>query len=75
MARQSNSGPGLPFLQGWIVSPTPILEDQAFIFMTPGDSVTQLYPRKWVPFVAAFYDMHGLQWDYSLIPAITRDGG
>jgi hypothetical protein len=21
----------------------------------------------------AFYDMHGLQWDYSLIPATTRD--
>jgi hypothetical protein len=43
--------------------------------MTPGDRVTQLYPRHWVPILAAFYDMHGLQWDYSLIPATTRTYG
>jgi hypothetical protein len=52
MALQPNTGPGLPFwgsvttfLQGWIVSPMPHLEDQASVFMTPGDRVTQLYPQ------------------------------
>jgi hypothetical protein len=25
--------------------PTPNLEDQAFVFMTPGDRVAQLYPQ------------------------------
>jgi hypothetical protein len=28
--------------------------------------------RHWVPILVVFYDMHGLQWDYSLIPVITR---
>jgi hypothetical protein len=53
MALQPNTDPGLPFwgfvtiifLQGWIVSPTPNLEDQASIFITPGDRVAQLYPQ------------------------------
>jgi hypothetical protein len=55
MALQPKSGPGLPcwgfvtitFLQGWIVSPrpTPNLEDQVSVFMTPGDRVAQLYPQ------------------------------
>jgi hypothetical protein len=53
--------------------PTPNLEDQASVFVTPGDRVTQLYRRHWVPVLVAFYDMHGLQWDYSLIPATSRD--
>jgi hypothetical protein len=52
--------------------PTHNLEDQASVFMTTGDRVAQLYPRHWVPILIAFYDMHGLQWDYSLIPATTR---
>jgi hypothetical protein len=30
-------------------------------------------PRHWVPILVAFYDMNGLQWDYSLIPATTRE--
>jgi hypothetical protein len=30
-------------------------------------------PRHWVPILVAFYDMHELQWDCSLIPATTRD--
>jgi hypothetical protein len=30
-------------------------------------------PRHWGPILVAFYDMYGLQWDYSLIPATTRD--
>jgi hypothetical protein len=29
-------------------------------------------PRHWLPILVAFYDMHGLQWDYSLIPVTTR---
>jgi hypothetical protein len=41
--------------------------------MTPRDRMAQLYPRHWVPILVAFYDMHGVQWDYSLIPATTRD--
>jgi hypothetical protein len=35
--------------------------------------VAQLY-RHWVPILVAFYDMHGLQWDCSLLPATTREG-
>jgi hypothetical protein len=53
MAVQPNSGPGLPFwdfvtitfLQGWIVSSASNLENQASVFMTPGDRVAQLYPQ------------------------------
>jgi hypothetical protein len=82
-ALQPKSGPGLPFLgflnnnllRGWIVSPAPNpnLEDQVSVFMTLGDSVAQLYtPWHWVPILVTFYDMHGLQWDYSLIPATMR---
>jgi hypothetical protein len=52
---------------------TPNLEDQASIFMTPGDGWPNYTPRHWVPILVAFYDMHGLQWDYSLIPATTRE--
>jgi hypothetical protein len=77
-------GPCLPFwcfvtitfLQAWIVSlrPTPNVEDQASVFMTPADRVAQLYPQApRVPILVAFNDMHGLQWDYSLIPASTLD--
>jgi hypothetical protein len=83
MALQPNTGPGLPFwgfltvtfLQGWIVSPAPNpnQEDQVSVFMTHGDRVTQLYPSHWGPTSVAFYDVNGLQWDYSLIPATTRE--
>jgi hypothetical protein len=55
MALQPNTGPTLPlwsfvtipFLQGSLLDqrPTPNLEDQASVFMTPGDRVTQLYPQ------------------------------
>jgi hypothetical protein len=82
MALQPKSGPGLPywgfvtitFLQGWIVSqaPKPNLEDQVSVFVTPGDRVPQIYPRHWVPILVDFYDMHGLQRDYCLIPVTTR---
>jgi hypothetical protein len=35
------------FLQGWAVNPIPNLnlEDEASIFVTPRDRVTQLYPQ------------------------------
>jgi hypothetical protein len=53
MALQPKSGHGLPlwgfvtinFSRGWIISPAPNLEDQASVFMTPGDRVAQLYPQ------------------------------
>jgi hypothetical protein len=53
MALEPKLGPGLPFcvfvtmtfLQGWIISPAPNLEDQASVFMTPEDRVVQLYPQ------------------------------
>ena len=32
-------------------------------------------PRHWVPILVVFYDMRGLQWDYSLISVTTRDLG
>jgi hypothetical protein len=82
MAPQPKSGPGLPcwgfvtitFLQGWIVSPAPNPQ--------PGGPGLRIYdpwrqgdpaiPQDWVPILVAFYDMHGLQCDYSLIPATTQ---
>jgi hypothetical protein len=83
MALQPNSDPGLPlwdfvtitFLRGCIVSPrpTPNLEDQVSVFMTPGDRVAQLYPQELGTHFSRLYDMHGLQWDCSLIPATTRE--
>jgi hypothetical protein len=55
MALQPKSGPGLPFLvflnnnlfAGLLLvqRPTPNLQDQASVFMTPGDRVVQLYPQ------------------------------
>jgi hypothetical protein len=66
----------ITFLQGWVVSPTPNPQ--------PGGPGLRIYdprrqggpaipPEHWVPMLVAFYDMHGLQWDCSLIPATTRD--
>jgi hypothetical protein len=42
--------------------------------MTPGDRVAQLYPQALGTHFSRLYGMRGLQWDYSLIPATTRDG-
>jgi hypothetical protein len=39
--------------------------------MTLGDRVAQLYLKALGTHFSRFYDMHGLQWDYSLIPATT----
>jgi hypothetical protein len=60
----------ITFLQGWIVSPAPNPQ--------PGGPGLRIYdPRRQggpaIPILVAFYDMHGLQWDFSLIPATTRD--
>jgi hypothetical protein len=33
------------FLQGRVVSPTPTLEDQASVFISPRGRVAQLYPQ------------------------------
>jgi hypothetical protein len=82
MALQPNSGPGVPFWcfititffyrAGLLVQhPTPNLEDQASVFITPGDTVTQLYPQALGIHFSRIYDMHVLQWDYSLIPVTT----
>jgi hypothetical protein len=63
------------FLRGWIVSPAPNPQPgrPGLRIMTPGDRVTQLYPQALGTHLVAFYVMHGLQWDYSLMPATTRD--
>jgi hypothetical protein len=56
-----------------IQRPTPNLEDQVSVLMTPETGWPSYIPRHWVPILVAFCDMQGLQWDYSLIPATTRD--
>jgi hypothetical protein len=45
--------------------PTPKLEDQVSIFISPGDWVAQLYPQAPSTILVAFYHMHMLQWYYS----------
>jgi hypothetical protein len=54
--------------------PTPNLEDQVSVFMTPGDRVTQLYPQALGTHFSPLLRHVGLQWDYSLIQASTREG-
>jgi hypothetical protein len=84
MALQPNTGPGLPFwgfvtitsLQGWIVSPAP--NPQAgrpglHIYDLRRQGGPAIPPGTGVPILVAFYDKHGLQWAYSLIPATTRE--
>jgi hypothetical protein len=84
MTLQPNLGHGLPlwgfitvtFLQGWIVSPAPNPEPGGpglCIYDPRRQGDPAITSRHWVPILVAFYDMHGLQWDYSLIPATTRD--
>jgi hypothetical protein len=82
MALQPNTGPGLPFwgfvtitfLQGCIVSPAPnppTWRTRPLHLWPPETGSRSYIPRHWVPILVAFCDMHGLQWDYSLIPATT----
>jgi hypothetical protein len=81
MALQPSSGPGLPlwgfvkkpFLQGWIVTPAPNHQPGLHIYDPWRQGGPAMPPGHWVPVLIAFYDMHGLQWDYSLIPATTWD--
>jgi hypothetical protein len=50
---------------------TPNLEDQASVFVTPGDtSYAAIPPGHWVPILVAFYHAHELRWDYSY-PLVT----
>jgi hypothetical protein len=51
-------------------TPNPHLADQAPVFMTLGNRVTQLYPQALGTILVAFYDTHGLQWDHSY-PQVT----
>ena len=59
------------FLQSGVVNPTPNPQPvgPVPIFITPGPSYT---PGTGYPFVA-FYNMHGLQWDDSLILVTIRE--
>jgi hypothetical protein len=53
--------------------PTPNMEDWVSVFMTPETEWPSYTPRHWVPILVSVYDMHGLQWDYTLIPATTSE--
>jgi hypothetical protein len=63
------------FLRGGVFNPTPNPQPGGTgpIFITPGTGWPSYTPRHCVPILVAFYDKHGLQWDYSLIPVTTRD--
>jgi hypothetical protein len=45
--------------------PTPNLEGQSTIFITPRAGWPSCVPRLRVPILVTFYDLYGLQWDYS----------
>jgi hypothetical protein len=62
------------FLQGGLSTPrpTPNLEDQASVFVTPETGWTSYAPRHWVTILVAFYDTHELRWDSSYPPVTTR---
>jgi hypothetical protein len=78
MALQTKLGPGLPFwgfvtltfLRGWIVSPAPNPQPggPGLRIHDPRRRWPNYTPRHWVPILVTFYDMHGLQWDYSINP-------
>jgi hypothetical protein len=48
--------------------PTPNLEHQASVFMTPGDRVAQLYPQALGTHFSRLLRYEWVQWDYSLVP-------
>ena len=67
--------PNRQFSMGWGCQPyaqPPTWRTRSHIYNL-WDWVAQLYLRHWIPILVTFYDMHGLQWDYSLIPVATRD--
>jgi hypothetical protein len=62
---------------GWIFGPAPnplppTWRTRSPYLWPPETGWPSCTPRHWVPILVAFYGMHGLQWDYSLIPATTR---
>ena len=63
------------FIRGGVVNPlpNPQLGGPCPIFITPGTVWPSYTHRHWVSILVAFYDMHGLQWDYSLNLVTTRD--
>ena len=63
------------FLRRGVVNPTPNPQPggTGLIFITLGTGWSSYTPRLWVPILVPFQDMHGIQWDYSLIPVTTRD--
>jgi hypothetical protein len=82
MALQPKSGPCLPFwgfvtikfLRGLTVSPAPNPQPggPGLGIYDPRRQGDPAVPRHWVPILVAFYDMHGLQWNYFVILATTR---
>jgi hypothetical protein len=55
------------FLQGRVVSPTPNPHPGG-----PGLCILYSPEAGWLPILVASYDTHGLRWDYSYSPVITR---
>jgi hypothetical protein len=53
--------------------PTPNLEDQASVFMTPGDRVTQLYPQALGTHCSRLLRHAWVTVGLYLIPATTRE--
>jgi hypothetical protein len=54
---------------GWQVAfaQPPNLEGQSTVFITAGAGWPNYALRHRVPILVAFYDLHGLQWDYSFL--------
>jgi hypothetical protein len=84
MALQPKSGPGLPFfgfhnnnlytgLYCYSSAQPPTWRTRSPYLWPPETGWPRYTPRHWVPILVAFYDSHGLQRDYSLIPATTRE--
>ena len=66
--------PNRQFLTQWGCQPPLNLQPRGPgpIFITHGTGCPAIPPGTGYPLVA-FYNMHGLQWDYSLIPVTTQD--
>jgi len=57
----------------WACHPTLNLEGQSAIFKTPREGWPRYTLRHWVTILVIFYDLHGLQWDYSFPQALDRE--